>query len=103
MEVLLALSIFSLTLLPFIAIYGQLTEEVQSQAISTQAYWLVYEAAERWKSDSDMEVNPSGLELTITEQLISPTLLEGEFRIRWNNPRGKQELQIRAYKRAATP
>jgi Tfp pilus assembly protein PilV len=102
-EVLLALSIFSLALLPCITIYRQLTEEVQNQAIHTHAYWLVYEAVERWKSGSDIRSSdPGQWEIVITEQLISPTVLEGEFRIQWNHLGRKKQMQMRAYKKVAT-
>ncbi|WP_134698570.1 hypothetical protein [Ammoniphilus sp. YIM 78166] len=103
LEVLVALSIISVTLLPFITVYGQLTQEVQNQTMNTQAYWLVYEAVERWKSGSEqVNSNQSRWEVTITEQLISPTILEGEFRIRWNDLGREHQLQMRAYKKVAT-
>ncbi len=103
LEVLLALSIFTVTLLPFITVYRQLTEEIENQAMNTQAYWLVYEAVERWKSGSAL-VNPNTRqwEITIDEQLISPSVLEGEFRIQWNLLGRKQQLHMRAYKKVAT-
>ncbi|MEW9672806.1 hypothetical protein [Ammoniphilus sp. 3BR4] len=102
LEVMLAWLIFSLLLLPLLSLSVELSRDSSTLSQRSEAYWAVTRSMEKWKKGM-LSMNAETQEkirISLTERNLSEKVMEGEFRVEWNSPKGAEEWIVYAYKQA---
>lgn len=99
-ELAVSLMILSGILFSTLTMYQQLNIQSGQVLEDRKAFWRVKSVVRQWQQN-DMGALEEGefFKIEWSEKYISTTMMEGEFRIRWNSRTMSKERVLYAYKR----